>query len=93
MLTLEERERIAYINNSPDHALVVEAMDGDEEKAEEIKSLKEEAGRLDKLVSEANDETEAVEDKVEDLQNRLDQSEEVINELREQIQAAGIDLV
>ena len=31
MLTLKERERIAYITNSPDHALLVELMGMQEE--------------------------------------------------------------
>lgn len=36
-LTLEERERIAYITNSPDHPLIVEAIEGDEEKYDELR--------------------------------------------------------
>jgi chromosome segregation ATPase len=84
-LTLEERERRAYIANSPDHPLLVEALEGDAEKLEEINELKAEADRLDSLLSTSNDDLEVAENRIEKLEGEL-------AEATETIESAGLDL-
>lgn len=97
MLTLEERERIAYITHSPDHALLVEAIEGDEaaqlELREEVEELK---GERDSAQSEANrleEDLEAAETNAHTLSGRVEDLEIEVGDLKEQIHAAGVDLV
>jgi hypothetical protein len=83
-LTLEERERLAYITNSADHPLILLALDADTEKQEEISSLTEENDRLDKLLAQANDDWEK---DVKTLDDELEEAKGTITELRAKLEA------
>jgi uncharacterized coiled-coil DUF342 family protein len=85
-LTLEERERRAFITNSPDHPLLVEALEGDEEVRQERDDYKKEFEAADDQVTE-------LKGKVEELEIEVDEKADTIVELREQIESAGLDLV
>lgn len=82
MLTLEERERIAYITNSPDHPLIVEAIEGDEDKDELEKELEEAEERVTRQSGE-----------IEDLEIKLADAADTILALNKRIHEAGVDLV
>jgi FtsZ-binding cell division protein ZapB len=92
-LTLEERERLAYITNAPAHADIVAALEDDLRYAAEVKELEEENDQLDKLVSEANDAAEEAETQNEKLKDELFEATEKIESLEEKIHLAGVDLV
>lgn len=96
-LTLEERERIAYITNSPDHALLVEAIEGDEAKYDEVRherdEYKEAADRYESEKSELESDLEAAEERNIALSGRVEDLEIEVGDLKEQIHAAGVDLV
>jgi len=96
-LTLEERERIAYITNSPEHPLIVLAIEGDEaaqsELREEVESLKANAERHDREVEDLETELEAAETRIQTMSGQVEDLEIQVGDLKEQIHAAGVDLV
>jgi chromosome segregation ATPase len=94
MLTLEERERRAYIEGRVEEAaLLAQAIDGDEALREEVAELKTEASKsedeIGRYISELDD--KGVE--IEELENKLAHADDTINELRTRITEAGVDLV
>lgn len=74
-LTLEERERFAYITNSPDHALIVTALDSENEQLDEMRHERDMATDEVKYFEENLDDKEkelaALEEKVEELTAEL----------------------
>jgi flagellar biosynthesis chaperone FliJ len=63
MLTLEERERLAYISNSPDHALLVEVLD-----------MQDQILELEDANDQAKSEIEELEDQVDSLERDLQEA-------------------
>lgn len=96
-LTLEERERIAYITNSADNPLIVEAIEGDEavqlELREEVESLKANAEHHDREVENLETELEAAETRIQTLSGQVEDLEIEVGDLKEKIHEAGVDLV
>lgn len=90
MLTLEERERIAYITNSPDHALIVRAIEGDEDVADE---LRHERDTAQEEAHDASNKADELERDLETAETKLERLEEENDQLKQQIHEAGVDLV
>jgi predicted nucleic acid-binding Zn-ribbon protein len=86
MLTLEERERLAYITNSPDHPLIVMALEGDEEVQADLQ-------RTEEQLKEADDRADKLEGEKEELEIQVGDLEEKVKDLEQQIHEAGVDLV
>lgn len=89
-LTLEERERRAYITNSPDHSLIVAALDAESDALDEMRHerdmAKEEAEHAESEIRTLQEDLEEVESKNETLESEK-------NELEQRIHDAGVDLV
>lgn len=92
-LTLEERERLAYITNAPEHPLIVLALDGEEEQREEIARLEGEIKQAEADNDKLTAEKEKLEEQVGDLEEKLGFADDTVAELRDQIHKAGVDLV
>jgi predicted nucleic acid-binding Zn-ribbon protein len=97
MLTLEEQERHAYITNSPCHALIVRAIEGDEAVTDELRHerdmAQEESARLERENTQLQDAVEVAESKVLTLESELENTQDEVKELRGQIHAAAVDLL
>jgi chromosome segregation ATPase len=100
MLTLEERERIAYITNSPDHPLIVRAIEGDEEVQADLNraedELKQTEADNDRLVGEKEkleEEIGEAETRIHTLSGQVEDLEIQVGDLKEKIHEAGVDLV
>lgn len=93
-LTLEERERRAYIEGRVEEAeLLATAMDGEDSARAEIEEL---TSSLSKAEDEIGRYITEIDDlKVEkiDLEEEVSHANDVIAELRQQISDAGVDLV
>jgi predicted nucleic acid-binding Zn-ribbon protein len=89
-LTLEERERRAYIANSPDHPLLVEAIDAETEVSDE---LRHERDRAQQEAKDAGEEVEKLEGELEIAENRIEKLEGELAEATKTIESAGLDLV
>lgn len=92
MLTLEERERIAYITNAPEHPLIVLALEADEEQRDEIRDLEKTLADEEARSSEYSGKAEDLEIQVGDLEEKLEIAADTINDLNQRIHAAGVDL-
>ena len=89
-LTLEERERLAYITNSPDHPLICEALDGDDDAQDE---LRHERDMAQQEAKDADVEVQRLEGELELAENKIEKLEGELEEATETIEAAGLDLV
>jgi predicted nuclease with TOPRIM domain len=96
-LTLEERERRAYISNSPDHPLLCEAMDTENDALDELRHERDmaqgDANDMSQQRDELEKELEVSEEKVHTLTNEVEDLEGQVGELKQQIESAGLDLV
>jgi predicted nucleic acid-binding Zn-ribbon protein len=96
-LSLEERERIAYITNSPDHALIVRAIEGDEEVHANLEAERDEhkeaADSLEREKSELESDLETAETRIQTLSGQVEDLEIELGDLKEKVHAAGVDLV
>jgi peptidoglycan hydrolase CwlO-like protein len=90
MLTLEERERIAYITNSPEHPLIVEAIDSENDALDEMRH---ERDMAQGDVKDGEAQVEKLETELEQAEDKVEKLEAEVNELRDQIHEAGVDLV
>jgi chromosome segregation ATPase len=95
--TLEERERLAYITNAPEHALYVEMLDAESDAQDELRDERDEA---EQAAKDANDTVEELEQDIEKAETdlatgtgKLEDAEIEIGDLQEKIQLAGVDLV
>lgn len=82
-MTLEERERHAYITNSSDHPLIVAALEAEHDEMDEMRHERD----------MAKEEVSASDDRVVELEQELERTAVERDELREQLEAAGLDLV
>jgi peptidoglycan hydrolase CwlO-like protein len=90
MLTLEERERRAFITNSPDHPLLCEAMDAETEVNDE---LRHERDMAQQEAKDAGEEVEKLEGELEIAENKIEKLEGELDEATQVIESAGLDLV
>jgi septal ring factor EnvC (AmiA/AmiB activator) len=86
-LTLQERERRAYIENDSTHPLIVLALEGDEDARAQIDDLEQAATLHDDEVSRLLGEIEDKDTEVATLEDKLAQAEQTIFELRAKLEA------
>lgn len=94
MLTPEERERRAYADGRVEEAaLLALAMEADDSARAEIAELEAEANKSEEEIGRYISDLDDKGVEIEELGNKLALADDTINELREQIHAAGVDLV
>lgn len=93
-MTLEERERLAYIQGrTADAAMLARAIEGDDELQAEVNRLDDERKNEERRADGEYFRAEAAEERAADLEQKVDDLQAEVAELRREIHDKSLDLV